>query len=104
MYESRKIIDRVKTEEGVETEAIQIGNKDIRGCIACGSCAGTGKCVFDDVVNEIAPKFEAADGLTGDAFQQMLPVSDPAVQGPGNQYFSIKFDSIEAYVPKSSGF
>ncbi len=51
------------SEEGVETEVIQIGNKDIRGCIACGSCAGTGKCVFDDVVNEIAAKFEAADGL-----------------------------------------
>ena len=51
------------SEEGVETEAIQIGNKDIRGCIACGNCAGSGKCVFDDMVNEIAPKFEAADGL-----------------------------------------
>lgn len=49
--------------EGVETEAVQIGNKDVRGCIACGSCAEKGKCVFDDVVNELAPKFEAADGL-----------------------------------------
>ena len=42
---------------------INAGNKDIRGCIACGSCAKTGRCVFDDVVNEIAPKFESADGL-----------------------------------------
>lgn len=49
--------------EGVETEVVQIGNKDVRGCIACGSCAEKGKCVFDDVVNELAPKFEAADGL-----------------------------------------
>ena len=49
--------------EGVETEVVQIGNKDIRGCIACGSCFEKGKCVFDDVVNELAPKFEAADGL-----------------------------------------
>ncbi len=49
--------------EGVETEVVQIGNKDIRGCIACGSCGKNGKCVFDDVVNELAPKFEAADGL-----------------------------------------
>lgn len=49
--------------EGVETEVIQIGNQDIRGCIACGSCAKNGKCVFDDVVNELAPKFEEADGL-----------------------------------------
>ena len=49
--------------EGVEVEVCQIGNKDIRGCIACGSCFKNGKCVFDDVVNELAPKFEAADGL-----------------------------------------
>ena len=49
--------------EGVETELIQVGLKDIRGCIACGSCGKTGKCVFDDLVNEVAPKFEAADGL-----------------------------------------
>ena len=49
--------------EGVETEVVQVGNKDVRGCVACGSCANSGKCVFDDVVNEIAAKFEAADGL-----------------------------------------
>lgn len=49
--------------EGIETEVIQIGNQDIRGCIACGSCGKTGKCVFDDAVNLIAPKFEEADGL-----------------------------------------
>jgi multimeric flavodoxin WrbA len=49
--------------EGIETEIIQIGNKDVRGCIACGRCAETGKCVFDDVVNELASKFEDAEGL-----------------------------------------
>jgi len=47
--------------EGVETELIQVGSKDIRGCISCGSCFKTGKCVFNDLVNEVAPKFEAAD-------------------------------------------
>ena len=51
------------TEEGIEAEIVQVGNKDIRGCIACGSCMEKGKCVFDDVVNELAPKFEEADGL-----------------------------------------
>ena len=50
-------------ESGVETETVLLGNRDIRGCVACGSCAKTGKCVFDDAVNELAPKFEAADGL-----------------------------------------
>ena len=54
---------RVFHEEGVETELIHVGNKDIRGCVACGSCAAMGKCVFDDLVNEVAPKFEEADGL-----------------------------------------
>ena len=49
--------------EGIETEVMQIGNQDIRGCIACGSCGKTGKCVFEDAVNLIAPKFEEADGL-----------------------------------------
>ena len=49
--------------EGIETELIHIGNWDIRGCISCNSCSKTGKCVFSDPVNEIAPKFEAADGL-----------------------------------------
>lgn len=49
--------------EGIETELIQVGTKNIRGCIACGTCEKNGKCVFDDLVNEVAPKFEAADGL-----------------------------------------
>ena len=49
--------------EGIETELIHVGNKNIRGCIACGSCMKTGRCVFDDLVNETASKFEAADGL-----------------------------------------
>ena len=49
--------------EGVETEVIQVGNKDIRGCIACARCNETGKCVFNDEVNEIAAKLEESDGL-----------------------------------------
>ena len=50
-------------QEGIEAEIIHVGNKDIRGCVACGSCGRLGKCVFDDLVNEVAAKFEAADGL-----------------------------------------
>ena len=49
--------------ESIETEVVQIGNKDVRGCIACGTCYEKGKCVFDDIVNELAPKLEEADGL-----------------------------------------
>ena len=53
----------VFNEEGVDTELIQVGNKDIRGCIACGRCGEIGKCVFDDLVNEVAEKLDKADGL-----------------------------------------
>ncbi len=49
--------------EGIETEVLHVGNKDIRGCIACGNCGQNGKCVFDDMVNECAPKFAECDGL-----------------------------------------
>lgn len=56
-------MERVFQAEGVETELIQVGNRDVRGCVACGGCAKLGKCVFDDMVNELAPKFETCDGL-----------------------------------------
>ena len=56
-------MEKVFHENGVEVTTVQIGNKDIRGCIACGRCTELGKCVFDDTVNEIAPLFEEADGL-----------------------------------------
>lgn len=50
-------------EEGITAELVHIGHLNIRGCIACGSCKRTGKCVFEDAVNELAPRFEQADGL-----------------------------------------
>ena len=49
--------------EEIETDVCHIGNKDIRGCIACRKCSELGHCVFNDAVNELAPKFEEADGL-----------------------------------------
>lgn len=48
---------------GVETELIQVGSQPVRGCIGCYKCYENGKCVFDDIVNETAPKLEACDGL-----------------------------------------
>lgn len=50
-------------EGGAAAETVQVGNKDVRGCIACGRCGELGRCIFDDVVNELAPKFREADGL-----------------------------------------
>ena len=59
LNEMKKIFDA----EGIGAQIIHIGNKAIRGCIACGSCMEKGRCVFDDLVNETAPAFEACDGL-----------------------------------------
>ena len=53
----------VFNEEGIKTEIIHVGNKDIRGCVSCGYCEKNGKCVVNDLVNEVAGKFEEADGL-----------------------------------------
>ncbi|MDD6084361.1 MAG: flavodoxin family protein, partial [Oscillospiraceae bacterium] len=62
-YTALHEMKKVFAENGVETEILHIGNQAVRGCIACYSCAQNGRCVFDDIVNEVAPKFEACDGL-----------------------------------------
>ena len=56
-------MEKIFLGEGIEVEIVHVGHKAIRGCVACYSCAKTGKCAFDDEVNEIAKKFEEADGL-----------------------------------------
>ena len=56
-------MEKVFLKNGIETEIVQIGAKEIRGCISCGYCYKNGKCSIDDIVNEIAPKFEQCDGL-----------------------------------------
>ena len=56
-------MEEIFVQEGIQVEMLHIGNRDIRGCVGCGRCAETGKCVFEDLVNETAPKFEACDGL-----------------------------------------
>ena len=56
-------MEQVFEKNGVEYETVLLGRTDIRGCIACETCRKNGKCVFDDVVNELAVKFEKADGL-----------------------------------------
>ena len=58
-----KEMEKAFAKNGIETETMQIGNKAVRGCVACGTCNKKGSCVFDDAVNEAAPKFAEADGL-----------------------------------------
>lgn len=55
-------IARTLEERGIETEVVNVGTKPVRGCIGCRRCALQGKCVFDDVVNEVIPKLDEADG------------------------------------------
>jgi len=62
-YIALKEMEKIFTAEGIGSEIIQVGNKPVRGCIGCRACAEKGRCVFDDCVNETAPKFEECDGL-----------------------------------------
>ena len=56
-------VAKTLNDNGIETETIEVGIKDIRGCIACNYCREHGRCVFNDLVNETAPKFAEADGI-----------------------------------------
>lgn len=58
-----KEMEKIFEEQNVEVEIVNVGTMPVRGCIACGSCYKTGKCAIDDIVNELAPKLEEADGL-----------------------------------------
>jgi multimeric flavodoxin WrbA len=62
-YTALTEVEKTLNEAGVETEIIQVGNKNLRGCIGCCKCKTTRHCVFNDFVNEVAPKFELCDGL-----------------------------------------
>jgi multimeric flavodoxin WrbA len=62
-YTALSIVAEELEKNGVEAEIVHVGHKDIHGCIGCGRCAELGHCVFNDIVNEVAPKFEAADAL-----------------------------------------
>lgn len=79
-------------QEGIETELIHIGNKDVRGCIACRKCMSTGKCVFDDIVNEVAPKFEACDGLVVGSPVYYASANATLVAFLTRLFFSTRFD------------
>lgn len=76
----------------IETEIIHVGNKDIRGCIACRSCKKTGKCVFDDCVNEIAFKLKDADGLVVGAPVYYGSANSTVVSLLTRLFYSLNYD------------
>ena len=83
---------KVFTEEGIETEVIQVGNKDIRGCLACGGCYETGKCVIDDLVNEVGEKFKEADGLVVASPVYYASANGSVVSFMDRLFYSTNFD------------
>ena len=62
-YTALHEMEKIFAENGVMTEVVHVGNLAVRGCVACKSCYKTGRCAIDDIVNELAPKFEECDGL-----------------------------------------
>lgn len=85
-------MEKTFAEEGIETEIVHIGNKNIRGCIACRSCAKTGKCVFEDEVNEFAAKFEACNGLVIGSPVYYASANATLVAFLTRLFFSTRFD------------
>ena len=85
-------MDRIFRAEGVETEILHIGNQDIRGCIACGSCAKTGKCVFNDAVNEAAAKLARCQGLVVASPVYYASANATLIAFLDRLFFSTRFD------------
>ena len=87
-----KEMTRVFDRENVEYEIMRIGNSDIRGCIACGTCGSRGKCVFDDAVNEAAEKFEKADGFVIASPVYYASPNGTAISFMDRLFYSTSFD------------
>ena len=78
--------------EGVEVKLVQVGNKAVRGCVACRKCAETGKCIFNDIVNETAPLFEEADGLVVGTPVYYASAAGTTITFMDRLFFSTHFD------------
>lgn len=85
-------LENVFRESGVGVETVQLGAMDIHGCIACHYCYKNGKCVFDDVVNTLAPKFEAADALVVASPVYYASANATLIACLDRLFFSTRFD------------
>ena len=83
---------KVFAEENIETEVIHVGNKSIRGCIACGTCGEKGKCVFDDAVNDTAAKFAECDGMVVASPVYYASANATLIAFLDRLFYSSKFD------------
>ena len=87
-----KEVEYTLNKEGIETENIFIGNKEIRGCMSCRKCNEIKRCVFDDIVNEINPKFEEADGIIVGTPVYYAHANGTIISFLDRLFFSAKFD------------
>ena len=86
--------------EGIETEIVHIGNQAIRGCIDCRACKKNGKCVFNDIVNEVAPKFAECDGLVVGTPVYYASANGNLISFLDRLFFSTPFDkSMKVALP-----
>ena len=85
-------MEKVFKKNGFETEIVQVGGRVIRGCIACNHCISTGVCVYDDIVNELAPKFEEADGLVVASPVYYASANSTLIACLDRLFFSTSFD------------
>lgn len=92
IYIALKEMEKIFSDAGIESEIVQVGNQDIRGCIACRSCVVKGKCVFDDCVNEIAPNFEECDGLVIGSPVYYASANGTMISFLDRLFFSTPFD------------
>ena len=83
---------KIFAEENVDVEIVQVGNKDIRGCIGCGTCYKTGKCVFDDLVNDLAVKFQEADALVVGSPVYYASANGTLISVLDRLFYSTRFD------------
>ena len=85
-------MEREFEKEDISVEIVRVGGKAVRGCIACGRCGELGRCAFDDVVNELAPKFEEADGLVVASPVYYASANATLVAVLDRLFFSTRFD------------
>lgn len=85
-------MEKVFAAEGIDTEIIQVGDQPVRGCVACGGCGRTGRCVFNDIVNQLSPKFEQADGLVAGSPVYYASANATLLALLQRLFFSTRFD------------
>lgn len=91
-YTALKNVELTLNEQNIETEMIQVGHLDIRGCIACGKCRELSQCVFNDKVNEVAKKFEEADGIVVGSPVYYAAANGTLVSFLNRLFYSTSFD------------